>query len=113
MAKITEGQIRQWDKPVKIVQSYVRLGFELQKLSESLTLAHYMTVHPSAKVSLRHVREGDSVRIFITLDSRDYAGHVYYGDVASDIIRFAHTKLLEGGYLQDAQAEVEEKWAEQ
>jgi hypothetical protein len=103
-------RITRWDsRPVKIKQSFIRLGFELQMISESATMLHYIRIHPDAKVGLRHVREGESSRVFIVLDSHDVMDHVFYGDNGRAIIQFAHQSLVEGGYLTP-QSNVEEKW---
>jgi hypothetical protein len=77
---------------------FYQLGRELQRISESLTFAHYKKLHPQARIGFAH-REG---RVYFTLTDAalGHRGVIKYADNAQEIIECAFDALFREGEIE-------------
>ncbi|MFL6307519.1 MAG: hypothetical protein ACJ72H_28645 [Candidatus Sulfotelmatobacter sp.] len=77
---------------------FYQLGRELQRISESLTFAHYKQLHPHVRIGFTH-REG---RVYFTLTdgALGHRGVIKYADNAQEIIECAFDALFREGEIE-------------
>ena len=78
-------------------QSY-QLGYDLQRLSESLTFAHYRKLHPQVRIGFTH--RGDQVFFTLTDAALGHRGVIKYADNVQELIEVAHDALLREGEIE-------------
>jgi hypothetical protein len=78
---------------------FYQLGRDLQRLSESLTFAHYRKLHPQTKIGFFHGPDG---RVYFTLTDRALGHHgvIKYASSAQEIIEVAHDALFREGLVE-------------
>jgi hypothetical protein len=82
-----------------MAMSFYKLGNDLQRLSESVTWAHYLKFHPQAKVGFHHAKNGV---LFLTLTDRALGHHgvIKYAKNATELLEVAHLALWEQGEIE-------------
>jgi hypothetical protein len=79
-------------------RSTLQLGFEMQRISESLTWKEYTSHHPLTKVGFCH---HDGRVLFTLIDhALGHDGVVKYADNAHELLEIAHLALWEEGYIE-------------
>jgi hypothetical protein len=76
----------------------IRLGFELQKISESATWAHYVRLHPHARVGFCY--HNDTLLLTLLNPGLGHLGIVKYASNAAQLIEVAHLALFEMGEIE-------------
>jgi hypothetical protein len=79
-----------------MARSSLQLGYELQKISDSATWAHYVAFHPGSKVGFCHHND----RLLLTLVSPVNHGVIKYADNADELLEVAHLALWEQGEIE-------------
>lgn len=77
---------------------FYQLGRDLQRLSESLTFAHYRKLHPQVRIGFTH--QGDKLYFTLTDAALGHRGVIKYADTAQELIEVAHDALFREGEIE-------------
>jgi hypothetical protein len=78
---------------------FYKLGYDLARLSDSLTWAHYVRLHPQTKIGFLHAGDG---RLYLTLTDRalGHRGVLRYADNVTQLLEVAHDALFREGEIE-------------
>jgi len=77
---------------------FYQLGRDLQRISESLTFAHYRKLHPQTRIGFTH-RDG-RLYFILTDGALGHRGVIKYADNAQEIIECAYDALFREGEIE-------------
>jgi hypothetical protein len=79
--------------------SFYKLGVDLARLSDSLTWANYMRLHPKTKIGFTHGMDG---RLYLTLTDRALGHHgvLRYAENVTELLEVAHDALFREGEIE-------------
>lgn len=80
-------------------RSSIALGYDLQRLSDSATWAHYVRLHPQTKIGFLHTSNG---QFYLTLTDRALGHHgvLRYADNVTELLEVAHDALFREGEIE-------------
>lgn len=79
-------------------KQFYQLGRDLQRISESITFAHYKRLHPQVRIGFAH--RGDEVYFTLTDAALGHRGVIRYAETAHELIEVAHDALFREGEIE-------------